>query len=569
MRTTSLLALTLVALCGAVTFNANKRLDCAFSGAPGCRSEWRRTTKAHDNDMHTVVISVKHRENAAAACDSLIYQLVDSNSTKYGQYLSLEQANNMFRSYENLNAAQTWLEKQGFETVTRGYWIEVTAPVSLLNEVFNAKFHHFASYKGNKYITRTQTYTIPLEVEDHIDFISNTVIFPHVKSHVITPDFTASGTITPAVLNKVYNVKSNKGSAKSTQALFEALGQQYSPSDLTQFQQAYNLPQQAIAKVIGSNDPTQCSADPNNCVEANLDVEYMMAMSQNSPTWYWSIDAGSQDPFYTWVQALGNLQNPPLVHSISYGSIATEDPVNDMKAFNTELCILGTRGVTVAVASGDDGVANFEARNDASQCGFNPSFPATSPYVVAVGATQGPEVNQKEVACSSSTGGLITTGGGFSVTFARPSYQETVVSNYLKNGPNVPPTSNFNSKGRGYPDVALAGYNYEMILAGQVEGVSGTSASSPVWAGMVSLINAKRIAAGKPAVGFITPNLYKLAANVKGIFNDITSGENNCCAAPSDPVCCQYGFTAATGWDPLTGLGSVNFENLAAAFLKL
>jgi tripeptidyl-peptidase-1 len=105
-----------------------------------------------------------------------------------------------------------------------------------------------------------------------------------------------------------------------------------------------------------------------------------------------------------------------------------------MERFNTEICQLGLRGLTVVVASGDDGVANFEARNNASACGFHPSFPTTSPYVTGVGATQGPEFGTPEVACSSATNGLITTGGGFSIFFNRPSYQDSVVTNYLQNG---------------------------------------------------------------------------------------------------------------------------------------
>jgi len=517
--------------------------------------------------MHKVVVSIKHKENAAADCDSLIYQLAEPNSTMYGKYLTMEEVNHRFRSYENLNAAQSWLERQGFETVTKGFWIEIEAPISQLEEVFDAEFHHFTTQ--GKFITRTKKYTIPEEVEAHIDFISNTVVFPPVNAHIYAPldAAAATGTVTPSVINKVYNVKSNKGATKGTQALFEALGQQFSPDDLATFQSTYNLPKQPVAKIVGTNDGSQCSYNPNACVEANLDVQYLMAVSQGAPTWFWSIDQSAQDPFYAWVQALGNTQNPPLVHSISYGSIATEDDQNDMKSFNTELCTLGTRGVTVSVSSGDDGVANFEARSDPSACGFNPSFPATSPYVVAVGATQGPESGQPEVACSSATGGIITTGGGFSVTFDVPPYQSAVVSNYLKNGPNLPPSSQFNGKGRGYPDIALLGFNYEVVIAGQQYGVSGTSASSPVWAGFLSLINARRLEAGKPALGFVNPALYKLAST-KGIFNDITTGENNCCAGQGSPVCCTYGFTASTGWDPLTGLGSVNFNALSAALLK-
>ncbi len=267
---------------------------------------------------------------------------------------------------------------------------------------------------------------------------------------------------------------------------------------------------------------------------------------------------------------MAGTSNPPLVHSISYGSIATEDPLADIKRFNTEACKLGLKGLTIMVSSGDDGVANFEARDDSSYCGFNPSFPATSPYVVAVGATQGPESNQPEIACSSSTGGIITTGGGFSVYLSRPSYQDDAVSNYLANAPNLPPSSQFNTKGRGYPDVALLGYNYQVVIGGQTYAVSGTSASSPVFAGLVSLINGLRFAAGKGPVGFINPTLYKLGAQKSSVFNDITVGENNCCAGNAgQQVCCQYGFNATVGWDPLTGWGSVNFFQLQKALTTI
>merc|ERR1711907_543394 len=94
-----------------------------------------------------------------------------------------------------------------------------------------------------------------------------------------------------------------------------------------------------------------------------------------------------------------------------------------MNTFNTEAMKLGAQGVTVFVSSGDDGVANFQARGDAANCGYTPSFPASSPYVTAVGATQGGVTGGSEVVCSSQTGGVITTGGGFSTQYTAPDYQ--------------------------------------------------------------------------------------------------------------------------------------------------
>jgi tripeptidyl-peptidase-1 len=268
-----------------------------------------------------------------------------------------------------------------------------------------------------------------------------------------------------------------------------------------------------------------------------------------------------------WIVAVAAASDIPLVHSISYGSIEKEEPPTELQQFDQEAMKLGARGVTIMSSSGDDGVANFVARSDPSQCGFSPSFPATATNVVTVGATQGPESGTAEIACSSATGGVVTTGGGFSTVFSQPSYQSSAVADYFKTNVTFPPTSQYNQAGRGYPDVALLGYNYEVIIGGVPYGVSGTSCSSPTFAGLVSLVNDARISAGKSSLGLLNQALYSLSASV---YNDITSGENNCCAGTEgSQVCCQYGFYAAKGWDPLTGLGSVHFNKLLSALVAL
>ncbi len=82
---------------------------------------------------------------------------------------------------------------------------------------------------------------------------------------------------------------------------------------------------------------------------------------------------------------------------------------------------------------------------------------------------------------------------------------------------------------------------------------------------MVALVNAKRVAAGKSLLGWINPSLYALADQF--LENDITSGVNNCVGGGS--VCCGQGFECAVGWDPVTGLGSVNFGKFEQAFMSL
>lgn len=82
--------------------------------------------------------------------------------------------------------------------------------------------------------------------------------------------------------------------------------------------------------------------------------------------------------------------------------------------------------------------------------GYNPSFPATSAWVTAVGATMGPETGDPEIACQSQLGGVITTGGGFSTLVSRPNYQKNAVNYY---NTLAHPPSGYATGGRGYPDI--------------------------------------------------------------------------------------------------------------------
>jgi tripeptidyl-peptidase-1 len=367
-------------------------------------------------------------------------------------------------------------------------------------------------------------------------------------------------------MTKYYNITSNNiASPNANQSLFEiAVEQSFSNTDLVTFETYYNLPKNKITNIIGPDHPLDCIINPNDCGEANLDVQWIMAVAQNSPTTYWSVSASADDPFLEWITQIAATSNPPLVHSISYGSVESESDPASMQSFSNEVAKAGARGITVMAASGDDGVAGYIARGNKSNCGFSPSYPATVPYVTAVGATQGPEAGQPEIMCSSTTGGIITSGGGFSTVFTQPSYQATQVNNYLKNGPNMPPTNQFASNGRGFPDVALMGNRYNLNIGGRWVQECGTSASSPSFAGMVSLVNGLRISKGKSPLGFLNPLLYSINYDS---FHDITQGVNNCCAAQTNPTCCQYGFTATKGWDPTTGLGTINFAQFAANLL--
>jgi tripeptidyl-peptidase-1 len=144
------------------------------------------------------------------------------------------------------------------------------------------------------------------------------------------------------------------------------------------------------------------------------------------------------------------------------------------------------------------------------------------------------------------------SGGGFSNYFATPSYQANATATYLK-ALGSTYSGLYNATGRGYPDVSAQGQGFQVVIGGTTKSIGGTSASSPTFAAVISLLNDYLIANSKSPLGFLNPFLY---SNGTSGLNDITLGSN--------PGCSTNGFTAAVGWDPISGLGTPNFVKLQA-----
>jgi tripeptidyl-peptidase-1 len=114
-------------------------------------------------------------------------------------------------------------------------------------------------------------------------------------------------------------------------------------------------------------------------ITGNLDLQYIMGMAQGVPTEY-NHNEPSGNVFVSWILAVATATDPAAVYSVSWGSDETLLSTAIMKSFNDEAVIAGSRGVTIVVASGDDGATQLAS--DVCQCGsYIPSFPATSPWV--------------------------------------------------------------------------------------------------------------------------------------------------------------------------------------------
>jgi len=209
---------------------------------------------------------------------------------------------------------------------------------------------------------------------------------------------------------------------------------------------------------------------------------------------------------------------------------------------------LGAMGITVVIASGDDGSGGM-SRQGSNNGKLSPSFPASIPYALSVGSTFFESGLSGEEQATTQFG----SGGGFSYDYSMPTYQSQAVKAYLNKNPQMG-SKKYASNGRASPDVSLLGEKFAVESSGRVLAVGGTSASTPSWGAVISLLNEDCLAAsgGTKTLGFVNPLFY---ANPDA-FNDITKGNN----AVGENA--GNGWKCTEGWDAATGLGTPNFSKL-------
>jgi len=299
-----------------------------------------------------------------------------------------------------------------------------------------------------------------------------------------------------------------------------------------------------------------------------------------------------------WCYNIGNTTNPPLVNSISYGIAAklVDQFLGQgyLARSDIEFQKLAIQGITIIIAAGDRGAGDLgPAPYFMSNCTtLAPDYPSQSPYITSIGSTYMTPLSRSicyrpealggidctsgqpygEVAVSLDNGIYWTTGGGFADTQPQPPYQVDFVKKYIEST-TLPPYNTFNISGRAYPDFSAVGHNLMVVVNGQLFPVDGTSASAPIFAGIISLLNEYRAEQNMPPMGFINPILYQIARSNPSAFNDIVIGQNRCglyfFPDGTTPLCCPQGYIAEIGWDAVTGLGTPNFKILQQEVVKV
>ena len=246
------------------------------------------------------------------------------------------------------------------------------------------------------------------------------------------------------------------------------------------------------------------------------------------------------------------------------------DTPAEIDRLNRALEVAAARNLTVIAASGDVGAVGEPCQVIKGLTGgaFPPvkeaNLPAADPLVLATGGTSLTASHTTGTWISESAWGLPfgspgtqfqASGGGFSRRFAAPGYQKGVPGIAASRG--VPDVSADASPHRGMALVITDdGNQYTIRNSG------GTSASAPVWAGLIALADQS---AGRQ-LGFVDPAIYRIAlsAAYHKAFHDIATGNNT----PTFPGHTITGYTAAPGWDPVTGWGSPNAQALIPLLVR-
>uniref|UniRef100_A0A3B3QL29 Tripeptidyl-peptidase 1 n=1 Tax=Paramormyrops kingsleyae TaxID=1676925 RepID=A0A3B3QL29_9TELE len=536
-----------------------------YSQKKGIPEGWTHAGRVASSDR--VELTFALRQQNVDKLRGLLESVSDPDSVQYGKFLTLEEVSSLVRPSElTQKAVWGWLRSHGVtdcRTVLTDDFLQCDMTIQAAESLLPGS-RFFRYVRGQHALVRSPApYSVPDDLAQHLDFVGGVHRFP-AKLEAVSRAWTNGQRpeagfhlgVTPIILRSRYNLTaSDVGCAENnSQAVAQFLEQFYHPADLAEFMALFaggfkHMSQ--VARVVGTQGGGKAG------LEASLDVEYIMSTGANISTWVFTNPGRheSQEPFLQWMLLLSNMSSVPWVHTISYGDDEDSLAASYMTRINTEFMKAGVRGISMLFASGDSGAGCRQLSKGSNA--FRPSFPASSPYVTTVGGTsfKNPFKVTYEVTDYIS-------GGGFSNVFPMPDYQVNAVNAYLKAVQALPPKTYFNTSGRAYPDIAALSDNYWVVSNRvPIPWVSGTSASTPVVGGMLSLINDKRFLKGLPALGFLNPRLYKLKG--QALF-DVTEG---CHLGCLDEQVEGKGFCAAPAWDPVTGWGTPNYPSLLAALM--
>jgi tripeptidyl-peptidase I len=497
---------------------------------------------------------------------------------------------------DDVEAVQKWLQSQGIaDTVQQDDWIHAHTTVGDAQQLLEMELRKFA-FEDQDPVMRTMEYSIPDHLKGAISFVHPVANFMSPRKELSQPAEATdlptdlekragqpcAGRTTPACIRQMYNFPNVSADATSSVRVGIAgfLEEYANYNDTQMFLTAlapdiastgYNF---SVELVNGGENPQDPRAAGS---EASLDMQYAMSLGYPAQMTYYSTggrgvklnDSGlpypeefvDNEPYLEFLEHLLDKSDDEIPHVLSFSY--ADDELSVPRPYAERVCsmlgLLTARGTSVLGGSGDGGAKgarNSSCRTPDGKDVTMAVFPASCPWVTAVGATR----NQGD-----PPAGAGLSGGGFSQYFTRESWQDGVVDAYVDAlGGHL--EGYYNASMRATPDISAIGTTFVVLLRMVPILLDGTSASTPLLAAIIGLINDARLKAGKDVLGWLNKHLY--SEPVKAVLQDITEGTSYSCKFSDGQS--PGGWPAKTGWDAISGLGVPNdFEAFKEALLAV
>jgi pseudomonalisin len=539
--------------------------------------------------LERMIFPLRRRSTSDAELAQLLAQQQDPSSPNFHHWLTPEEFGARFGlSDQEIARVTDWLSEKGFqvEELARGRgWIRFSGTVAQAEEAFQTAIRTY-DVDGSLRQSNASEIVLPRRIAQFLAApipLSNFHSRPMHRAVGEVPGRVRSGLpaalyttgsgahyLAPADFASIYGVTPLSSAGVTGQGVKIAIAGRTNihVSDVQRFRSQFGLPANDPHIIVNGTDPGVVSTDEES--EAELDAEWSGAVAPAAEIdLVVTGDTATTDGITDSSQYIVD-HNLASIVSVSFG-LCEQYP--ETQVFNGIWSQAAAQGISVFVASGDDGVAECEDANATTAThGASVNGLCSTPWNVCVGATQLADTDNPSAYWSASNdpvtkgsalgyvpeqvwnesggtcGALCASGGGASVFYPMPSWQSA---------PGVPADATH----RYVPDVAVSGGTHDGYLtyvnnSSSLSAFGGTSVSTPALAGLFALIVQLHGPQGNP-----NPRLYQLGSaqfsgSGPGIFHDITSGDNGVPGA--------MGFPAGPGYDEATGLGSVVANVLAA-----
>jgi subtilase family serine protease len=541
--------------------------------------------------LHQMKLVLKPTAETDAALKRFLEDQRDSKSPNFHKWLTPDQFAERFGApASSIDKATEWLRANGMSEieVSRGHrFITFAGPVANVSAGFKTTIHAY-NVDSTLHFANAAEPSIPAEISDAVYGVVGLNDFnPKPQAVIAKPQFWFAnagynfmGSDDFATMYDIHTLYSQgiNGSGVTIAVIGSAL---IDLSDYQSFRSYFGLPTNDYQVIAVPNLQSGLSPITSQSgLEATQDLQMVTAIARNSTILY--IQGTSDD---AGVQYVIDNQLAQII-SASYGGCETA--ISTYHIYEQQMAQqANAEGITWVAATGDFGPANcdFPPETAATQ-GFALLLPSSVPEVTAVGGT---EIIYTDASGSpywsttnNANGGNILSyvpetvwndtengqpingpfsagGGGMSAYFPKPGFQAGLGGSGVVN--RMVPDVSLNASNADVPNIIY--YN------GSMTGAGGTSASAPLFAGMLGLIENYLMAHGSistPGLGNVNPSLYNINQNVPSAFHDITTGDNdvNCVIGTPDCTTGRMGYPATVGYDMATGLGSVDLYVLAS-----